>query len=61
MALPHSVSILRIKRNEIRDTIAAYEIKLKQAQGDLAHVLAALRLFEASGEPHYLPVNIQAR
>ena len=61
MALPHSVSILRTKRNEIRDTITVHEIKLKQAQGDLPHVLAALRLFEASGEPRYFPVNIQAR
>jgi hypothetical protein len=55
MALPLSVSILRRKRDEIRDTVAAYETKLRQAQADLAHVLAALRLFEASGEPADYP------
>ena len=51
MGIPHSVFLLRRKRNEIRDTIAAYEAKLREAQADLAHVIAALRLFEASGEP----------
>jgi hypothetical protein len=50
MALPLSISILRRKRDEIRDSITVYETKLRQAQTDLAHVLAALRLFEASGE-----------
>ena len=44
MALPLSVSMLRRKRDDIRDAIVSYEIKLKQAQADLAHVLAALRL-----------------
>ena len=48
MALPHSVSILRTKCYEIRDLITAYEIKPKQTQGDQAHALAALRLFEAT-------------
>ena len=43
--------MLRRKRNDIRDTIAAYEAKLREARADLAHVLATLRLFEASGEP----------
>ena len=55
MAIPHSVSILRRKRDEIRDIIAAYETRLRQAQADLAHVLAALRLFQASGEPADFP------
>lgn len=55
MALPHSVSILRQKRNEIRDVIAMYEAKLKQAQADLAHANAALRLLEASGCPEEFP------
>lgn len=58
MRVPHSVSILRRKRNEIRDTIAAYEMKLKQAQADLAHVQAALRLFEATGRPEDFPPYI---
>jgi hypothetical protein len=55
MAEPHSISILRKKRDKIRDTVAAYEARLKQAQADLAHVNATLRLFEASGEPEDFP------
>src|SRR5690348_6302742 len=51
MAIPHSVFVLRRKRNEIRDTIAAYEARLREARADLAHVIAALRLFEASDAP----------
>jgi hypothetical protein len=55
MSLPLSVSMLRTKRNEIRDTIAAYEAKLSQAQADLAHVERTLRLFDASDDPYNLP------
>ena len=51
MPIPLSVSIFRCKRNEIRDTVAIYQEKLNQVQADLAHVLAALRVFEASGRP----------
>jgi hypothetical protein len=51
MAIPLSVFMLRRKRNEIRDAIANYELKLKEARADLASVLSTLRLFEASGEP----------
>ena len=51
MAIPLSVFMLRRKRNEIRDAIANYEAKLREARADLAHVLATLRMFEASGEP----------
>ena len=58
MADPHSISILRRKRDKIRDVIAAYEAKLKAAQADLAHVNATLRLFEASGEPEDFPPYI---
>lgn len=58
MAIPQSVFALRRKRNEIRDAIAAYEAKLREARADLAHVLAALRLFEASGEPADFPAYI---
>ena len=50
--------MLRKKRNQIRDTIAAYEAKLREAQADLAHVLATLRLFEASGEPADFPAYV---
>lgn len=58
MALPLSVSLLRKKRDQIRDSIAAYEAQLRQAQADLAHVQAALRLFEASGNPHDMPAYV---
>lgn len=51
MAIPLSVFMLRRKRNEIRDAIANYEAKLREARADLAAVLSTLRLFEVSGEP----------
>jgi hypothetical protein len=51
MGIPLSVFMLRRKRNDIRDTIAAYEARLREARADLAAVLSTLRLFEASGEP----------
>ena len=50
--------MLRKKRDQIRDAIAAYEAKLREAQADLAHVLATLRLFEASGEPADFPAYV---
>jgi len=58
MALPLSISILRRKRDRIRDVIAAYEAKLREAQADLAHVNATLRLFEATGSPEDFPAYI---
>lgn len=50
--------MLRAKRDKIRDTIAAYEAKLREAQADLAHVIATLRLFEASGSPADFPAYV---
>lgn len=55
MADPHSITMLRAKRDKIRDVIAAYERRLNQAQADLAHVNATLRLFDCSGEPSDFP------
>jgi hypothetical protein len=55
MATPLGVSMLTKKRDKIRDIIAMYEAKLNQAQADLAHVNAALRLFAATGEPEDFP------
>ena len=55
MAEPLSVTMLRAKRDKIRDVIAAYERKLRLAQTDLAHVNATLRLFAATGEPEDFP------
>jgi hypothetical protein len=55
MGTPLGILMLRKKSDRIRDTIAAYEARLNQSQSDLAHVNAALRLFEASGEPEDFP------
>jgi hypothetical protein len=55
MACPLSISILRKKRDQISGVIVAYEERLREAQRDLAHVNAALRLFEASGDPREFP------
>lgn len=51
MAIPLSVSMLRRKRDAIRDTIAAYELKLREARADLAAVISTLRLFEICDSP----------
>ena len=55
MAEPIAVLALRRKRDQISGTIAHYERLLREAQNDLAHVNAALRLFEATGEAGDLP------
>ena len=55
MACPLSISILRKKRDQISGVVVAYEERLREAQADLAHVNAALRLFEASGDPAEFP------
>lgn len=49
--MPASIFQLRRERNEIRDAIAAYEIKLREARADLAAVLSTLRLYELAGDP----------
>jgi len=40
------VTTLKSKRDDITRAIAAYEKKLNQARADLAHVNAAIRIFE---------------
>jgi hypothetical protein len=52
---PNIVLGLRRKRDQISGTIAHYERLLRDAQHDLAHVNASLRLFEATGEAADLP------
>jgi len=51
MAEIRTVTTLRSKRDDIVASIRLYERQLKQAQADLAHVKAAIRIFEASGDP----------
>ena len=58
MAEPLAVTMLTRKRDRIRDVIAAYEAKLREAQADLAHVQATLRLFAATGSPEDFPPYI---
>jgi hypothetical protein len=55
MGEPHAAFALKRKRDEISGTIAHYERLVREAQHDLAHVNAALRLFEATGEAADLP------
>jgi len=51
--MAESLTVLthRNKQAQIQDTIERYENKLAQARADLAHVSAALTIFEASGDP----------
>src|SRR5207237_10120408 len=51
MAGIRTVTTLRRKRDEIAASIRLYEQQLAQARADLAHVTAAIRIFEASGDP----------
>src|SRR3954468_18217 len=51
MAEIRTVTTLKSKRDEIAASIAAYERKLAQARADLAHINAAIKIFEASGDP----------
>ena len=56
-----TVVTLTTKRNEIEAAIANYEKRLTQARADLAHINAAISIFEASGErlslPPYVDIN----
>lgn len=44
-----TVTTLRRKRKEIAGSIQLYERQIAQARADLAHVEAAIRIFEVSG------------
>src|ERR1700722_124013 len=55
MGEPIAVLALRRKRDQISGTIAHYERLLREAQHDLAHINASLRLFEITGEAADLP------
>jgi hypothetical protein len=61
MAEIRTVTTLRSKRVEIVHSIRLYERQLEQARADLAHITAAIRLFEASGNakdmPRYVDVH----
>jgi hypothetical protein len=50
-----TVTTLKNKRDEIVNSIRLYERQLEQARADLAHVTAAIRIFEASGNTKDMP------
>jgi hypothetical protein len=50
MAEIRTVTTLRYKRDEIETAIKNYELRLAQARADLAHINAAIAIFEASGD-----------
>jgi hypothetical protein len=58
MGEPIAIMALRRKRDEISGVIAHYECLIRDAQNDLAHVNASLRLFAATGEPSELPAYV---
>lgn len=55
MAEIRTVTTLRSKRAEIIASIANYEKKLAQARADLAHITAAIAIFEVSGDIEEIP------
>jgi hypothetical protein len=55
MAEIRTVTTLRSKRAEIIAAIANYEKRLAQARADLAHITAAITIFEASGDVEEIP------
>ncbi len=46
-----TVTTLRSKRVEIERAIVGYEARIKQARADLAHITAAIAIFEATDNP----------
>jgi len=58
MGEPIAVLALRRRRDHISGIIAEYERKIKEAQHDLIHVVASLRLFELTGDPSEFPPYI---
>ncbi|MAB15224.1 MAG: hypothetical protein CMI59_15150 [Parvibaculum sp.] len=51
MAEIRTVTTLKSKRHQIEAAISGYEMALNQARADLAHINAAIAIFEAPGEP----------
>ena len=58
MAEIRTVTTLRYKRDEIEKAIADYEKRLAQSRADLAHINAAISIFEASGDPKGFPAYV---
>jgi hypothetical protein len=58
MGEPIAILALRRRRDHISGVIAEYERKIKEAQHDLIHIVASLRLFELTGDPSEFPPYI---
>src|ERR1700753_2910216 len=58
MGDPIAVLALRRRRDQISGVIGEYERKIKEAQHDLVHVVASVRLFELTGDPSEFPPYI---
>ena len=58
MAEIRTVTTLRYKRDEITAAIVNYEKRIAQARSDLAHINAAISIFEASGDPKGFPAYV---
>ncbi|MGH6872970.1 MAG: hypothetical protein ACREHE_15850 [Rhizomicrobium sp.] len=58
MAEPIVILALRRRRDRICGVIAEYERKIREAEHDLAHINASLRLFELTGDPSEFPAYI---
>ena len=50
-----TVTTLRRKRDEVRKSVRLYEKRLDQARADLAHLSAAISIFESKGGDVTLP------
>ena len=50
-----TVTTLKAKREEIIHAIRLYENQFKQARANLAHISAAIKIFEASGDLQTMP------
>ncbi len=55
MAEIRTVTTLRRKRDEIHRAVRDYDKKLHQARADLAHIAAAIAIFEGKGQNTELP------
>jgi hypothetical protein len=55
MAEVRTLTTLRSKREEILHSLHGYQKLVAQAEADLAHINAIIRVFEATGDPKELP------
>ena len=58
MADPQVLNTLRTRADAIRSAIIKYEAKIAEAQRDLSHLNATIRLFEIGDDPLQFPVHM---